>query len=112
MMAGIPLAMSDHYEKRLLVEKYDIGVLFDETNPTNIAIAVNEALADQSHYSKMRQNCLDAAKKMNWENEQEKLRNIFGELLGERSPSNHENMIDNSPIENQSATPTTQLLTS
>lgn len=112
MMAGVPLAMSDHYEKRLLVEQYDIGVLFDETNPRTIASAVNEALADQDHYSIMRQNCFDAAKKMNWEHEQEKLRTIFGELLGERSPSNHENMIENSPIESPSATPTTQLLTS
>lgn len=112
MMAGVPLAMSDHYEKRLLVEQYDIGVLFDETNPRTIASAVNEALADQSRYSKMRQNCFDAAKKMNWENEQEKLRNIFGELLGDRSPSNHENMIENSPIESQPVAPATQLLTS
>ena len=112
MMAGVPLAMSDHYEKRLLVEQYDIGVLFDETNPRTIASAVNEALANQNRYSKMRQNCFDAAKNMNWENEQEKLRNIFGELLGDRSPSIPENMIENSPIENQSATPTTQLLTS
>ena len=112
MMAGVPLVMSDHYEKRLLVEQYDIGVLFDETYPTKIAKAVNDALADKEHYLKMRQNCFNAAKKMNWENEQRKLRNIFGELLGDRAPSNHEIMIENSSIENQSETPATQLLTS
>ena len=112
MMAGVPLVMSDHYEKRLLVEQYDIGVLFDETNPRTIASTVNEVLADENRYSKMRQNCFNAAKKMNWENEQRKLRNIFGELLGDRAPSNHEIMIENSPIENQSETPATQLLTS
>lgn len=112
MMAGVPLVMSDHYEKRLLVEKYDIGVLFDETNPADIAKVVNDAIADGSRYSKMRQNCFDAAQKMNWEHEQRKLRNIFGDLLGDRAPSIPEIMIENSPSDNQTATPSTQLLTS
>lgn len=86
MMAGVPLAMSDHAEKRLLVEEYDVGVLFDETNPRDIARKVNELLADPVRYERLRRNCLAAARNLNWQHEEHSLRTVYAELIGDRAP--------------------------
>ncbi|MCA9297361.1 MAG: glycosyltransferase, partial [Phycisphaerales bacterium] len=86
MMAGVPLAMSDHAEKRQLVEDHGIGVLFDETDPVAIAASINGILADQAQYDAMSQNCLDAARTMNWEHEEHKLRTMFARLIGDQLP--------------------------
>ncbi len=85
VMAGVPVVMSDHLEKRLLVEEYGIGVLFDETDPTEIARVVNETLDDREAYAVMRRNCLEAARVLNWEHEEQTLRQIFADLLGDRA---------------------------
>ena len=82
-MAGVPVAMSDHCEKRLLVEEYGIGVLFDETDPKEIARTVNETLDDREAYAVMRRNCLEAARVLNWEHEERNLRQIFADVLGD-----------------------------
>ncbi len=85
VMAGVPVAMSDHLEKRLLVEEYGIGALFDETDPKEIARTVNETLDDREAYAALRRNCLDAARVLNWEREEHTLRQIFADLLGDRA---------------------------
>ena len=85
VMAGVPVVMSDHLEKRLLVEAYGIGVLFDETDPKEIARVVNETLDDREAYAVMRRNCLEAARVLNWEHEERNLRQIFADLLGDRA---------------------------
>lgn len=87
LMAGVPLAMSDHAEKRMIVEEHGVGVLFDETKPESIAAAVNQALADRGAYDVMRENCLNAARVLNWESEERRLRAVYAELLGERAPA-------------------------
>ena len=85
VMAGVPVAMSDHLEKRLLVEEHGIGVLFDETDPKEIARVVNETLDDREAYAVMRRNCLEAARVLNWEHEEHNFRQIFADLLGDRA---------------------------
>lgn len=86
MMAGVPLVMSDHLEKRLIVEKHGVGRLFDETDPRAIARIVNETLADEPALETMRRNCLDAALQLNWEHEEHRLRLIYADLLPGRVP--------------------------
>lgn len=73
IMAGIPLAVSDHPEKRALVERYGIGVTFDERDPRDIARAIQSLLADPVRYAHMRANCLRSAREeLNWEMESQK----------------------------------------
>jgi glycosyltransferase involved in cell wall biosynthesis len=86
LMAGVPLVMSDHAEKRLLAEEYGIGWLFDETDPREIAGAVNAALADRDAYRAAAQHCLRAARTLNWEHEEHRLRTVYAALLGDRVP--------------------------
>ncbi|NNF43093.1 MAG: glycosyltransferase, partial [Phycisphaerales bacterium] len=86
LMAGVPLAMSNHIEKRMLVERHGIGVLFDETDPRAIAQAVNDLLGDDAVRRRMRAACLEAARTLNWEREEHTLRSVFKDLLGDRVP--------------------------
>lgn len=85
LMAGVPLVMSNHAEKRYIAETYDVALLFDETDPKAIAETVNGALSDRDRYERMRRHCLDAAKELNWEHEEHTLRTVFAGILGERA---------------------------
>jgi len=85
LMAGVPLVMSDHSEKRQIAETYDVALLFDETSPRAIAEAVHEALSDSERYQRMRRNCLAAAQQLNWEHEEHTLRSVFAGILGDRA---------------------------
>lgn len=86
LMAGVPVVMSDHSEKRHIAETHGVGLLFDETDPASIAATVNDALADRARYETMRRNCLQAARALNWQQEEKTLRRVFAEVLGERAP--------------------------
>jgi len=80
VMAGVPLAMSNHIEKRILQETYGIGVLFDETNPKDIAKVIDDFVIDETQMETCANNCLAAAKELCWENEEKKLLFAFLEL--------------------------------
>ena len=81
IMAGIPAAVSDQPEKRRIVETYDVGVVFDETDPRSIAQAINDLLADRERYEQMCRNARRAAREeLNWEVEEQKLLRLYRSL--------------------------------
>ncbi len=82
LMAGVPLVTSDHPEQRMLIETYAVGAIFDETDPQDIARVVNDTLTNRGALEEMRQRCLVAAKSLNWEHEEKKLRQVFSALAG------------------------------
>ena len=84
LMAGVPLAMSDHEEMRRLVEEWGVGVLFDERDPKAIADCVLRCLADREGMVRMREKCLLAARTLNWEHEEATLLSIYRSVLGAR----------------------------
>lgn len=66
--AGIPMAVSDHPEKRRLVEKYGIGAVFDEKDPQDIARVINELVSDPVEYEAMRTRAREVGRaELNWE---------------------------------------------
>ncbi|HWB21030.1 MAG TPA: glycosyltransferase, partial [Phycisphaerales bacterium] len=81
LMAGVPVAMSDHPEKRLIIEQFGVGVLFDETQPQAVAKAVNDILRDRAEYGRMHEACLRAARELNWEREELRLHALYSRLL-------------------------------
>ncbi len=103
VMAGVPVVMSDHCEKRLLVENYGIGALFDETDPKEIARVVSMTLDDREAYAAHRRNCIEAARVLNWEHEQHALRRVFADLLGDRALAIPEIAIE--PLRTSETTP-------
>jgi glycosyltransferase involved in cell wall biosynthesis len=82
-MAGVPVAMSDHAEKRMIVENYEVGVLFDETSPESIAKAVESLVLDDAQHAQAASNCLKAAQELNWEHEEFRYRTAMKSLLGD-----------------------------
>lgn len=81
LMAGVPLAMSDHPEKRILADKRGVGVLFDETSPESIAASINATLNDSVGMRRMKANCLQAALELNWEQEVHRYLTVMSTLL-------------------------------
>ena len=65
--SGIPTIGSNVPENRLVIEKYDLGVLVDN-DPKEIADAINKM--SDADLSKYRDNCKKAAKEFNWENQE------------------------------------------
>ncbi|MCH2149769.1 MAG: hypothetical protein MK095_10080, partial [Phycisphaerales bacterium] len=80
VMAGRPLAMSNHIEKRLLVEEYGIGRLFDETDPTDIARVIDEMAMDTAGMESMAAHCIEAAKSLCWEHDEIRLLNSVNHI--------------------------------
>ena len=83
LMAGVPVAMSDHAEKRLIADTHGVGILFDETDPKAMAETIEAFVADDEALAKARANCLEAAKSLNWEHEEHRFRTAFKALLGD-----------------------------
>lgn len=77
VMAGRPLAMSNHIEKRLLAEEYGIGRLFDETDPADIARVIDEMVMDAAGMKSMSKHCLEAAKALCWEEDERRVVELF-----------------------------------
>ena len=80
--AGIPAAVSDHPEKRRIVETYGVGAVFDETDPQDIARTINGLLNDEETYQAMCQRAREATQEtLNWRAESRKLLSLYTELL-------------------------------
>jgi glycosyltransferase involved in cell wall biosynthesis len=79
-MAGIPVVASDFPEIRRVVQEFDAGVLIDPRSPAAIAEGINAVLSDPARYDTLRRNAVRAAEKYNWDNEQEKLIEVYRRL--------------------------------
>jgi glycosyltransferase involved in cell wall biosynthesis len=80
VMAGVPLAMSNHIEKRILQETHGIGVLFDETDPIDIAGVIDGFALNEPLMKETSKNCLLAAKELCWEREEERMLDSYTSL--------------------------------
>jgi len=75
--AGLPIAASDLPDIKSVVDRYQIGTTFDPSSPQDIARAIDYILADKAKYNRMRENSIVAADQYTWENESQKLLNIY-----------------------------------
>ena len=68
MMAGLAVASADLVEMRNLTRRFDLGILFDPSQPERIAEALNDLLADPDRLDACRRNAYETAKnEFNWE---------------------------------------------
>ncbi|CAG5078076.1 D-inositol-3-phosphate glycosyltransferase [Parvicella tangerina] len=79
--ANVPIAGSDFPELKRVIGKYNIGVTFDPESPESIAESLNEVLANDKLRTSYKANTKQAALDFRWENEEEKLLNIYNELI-------------------------------
>lgn len=82
IMAGIPIVASDLPEMKKIVEGYNVGVTVNPDDPLSIREGISFLLKDQAEYNKFKLNCYKTAKILNWENEEEKLVEIYSSNIG------------------------------
>ena len=79
--AGVPIAVSDQPERRRIVQKYGVGIVFDASDPQDIARKIRHVLQDPQSCQQMRQRARQAhLTELNWEKEAQKLCQVYQEL--------------------------------
>jgi len=78
--AETPYLCTNLPERKLITEKYDVGIVLDNLNPQTIADAIHSLMSDKEKYLQYKENCKKAAFELTWENEEKVLRNIYVNL--------------------------------
>lgn len=81
--AGVPVLVSDFPEMAAIVEKYNIGLTTDTTDPQKLAVLFREMIKNEEKRKTWKQNLKKAAKELCWENEEKKLLEIYSEVIGQ-----------------------------
>ncbi|MFM7729023.1 MAG: glycosyltransferase, partial [Flavobacteriales bacterium] len=79
MHAGLPVLVSDLPELRRVVEGYDIGRIVSRVDPRVIAETLTHMFND-AELAKWKSNALRAAQEVNWQREQEVVRELYESL--------------------------------
>lgn len=74
---GIPHIVADLPEMRALVEQYTTGLVLHKRTPEALAAAVRRLCETPELYARCAQNARKAAAELCWENEREKLREVY-----------------------------------
>ncbi len=81
IMAGIPQICVNYPEYKILNDEFDIAVMVDNIEVDTLTDAINTLSTDEILYNRLKQNCIVAREKLNWQNEEKKLltfwKNIF-----------------------------------
>lgn len=77
--AGVPFICTDLPEIKKIVNKYNVGTIVSTSNPEDFASEILNLLNNNEKINQLHNNCLFAARELNWENEKEYLKQIFGQ---------------------------------
>ena len=78
--AAVPQVVIGFPEYIELNNKYNIGVVVEDLSVLNVYAAIQKLLEDKDLYQQLQQNCLKAREELCWENEEQKLINIYEQL--------------------------------
>lgn len=78
--AGVPVFNMNFPEYRNLNNKYKTGILLDKLDNDKIADAINNLFKMSDLYHVMVNNCLTAAKELNWQEEKKKLTEFYNNV--------------------------------
>ncbi|MEP7165815.1 MAG: glycosyltransferase [Ferruginibacter sp.] len=79
---GIPQVTMNYPEYKMINDKFTVALLLDDMSTRNIEKAINLLLKNESLYQELHQNCLVAAKVLNWQNEEIKLLSFYKNIFG------------------------------
>jgi glycosyltransferase involved in cell wall biosynthesis len=71
--AALPQVTMNYPEYQKINNEFEVAVLIDNLDPKRIAEAINNLLTDTVLYKKLKENCLSAREKLNWQQEEKKL---------------------------------------
>jgi glycosyltransferase involved in cell wall biosynthesis len=77
IQAGIPVLVSDVPEMAAIVNHYQVGMVTHTSDPQKLALLFDEMLHDPEKRASWKTNLKAAAKELCWENEEEKLMDIY-----------------------------------
>ena len=77
IQAGVPIVASHLTEIEKIIKQYDLGLFIENHEPATIAATIREALADEERRAQWKQNLAIAARDLCWENEEQKLLEIY-----------------------------------
>ncbi len=75
--AGLPQITVNYPEYQKINSQFEIAVLLDDISPKRIAEALNNLLADDVLYKRLKENCLKARESLNWQQEEKKLIHFY-----------------------------------
>lgn len=80
IQAGVPVLVSPFPEMQKIVNKYEIGTVYDHKDPESLAQKISEIFRLKNRYNKWKENTFIAAKELCWKNEEKILIAIYTEL--------------------------------
>jgi glycosyltransferase involved in cell wall biosynthesis len=81
IMAGIPQLCVDYPEYRAIQDHWEIGLLIPDTHAETIAQGLNKLLEDRVLYHRLKENCLQARRVLNWESEEKVLLAFYNRIF-------------------------------
>jgi glycosyltransferase involved in cell wall biosynthesis len=81
IMAGLPILSAPLVAVSEIITQYGVGQIVPSLSPDEIAIAMNNMLANADALARMRKNALEAAKELCWEKESAQLLELY-EYIG------------------------------
>ncbi len=79
IQAGIPVLCSEFPEMKNVIQHYHVGLTFNPDNPIHIARKINEIFVAEDKYIGFCDASVEAAKILNWNNEQAKLLAVYNQ---------------------------------
>lgn len=79
--AGVPVLASDLVEISRIIRAYKTGDIIESHDPVHIAGKINRILGDESLLQEWKKNCKIAAAKLNWEEEEKQLKEVYEKFL-------------------------------
>lgn len=79
----VPQITMNYPEYKNINDEYEVALLIDDLEPKTISKAVNRLLSDASLYKKIMDNCIQAGKALNWQQEEKKLLAFYQNLFHE-----------------------------
>jgi len=79
--AGVPVLASGLVEIKKIIDEYAIGDCITSHDPKHIADKINGILSDENKLQLWKKNTKIASKKLNWENEEKQLVEVYSKFL-------------------------------
>lgn len=89
IQAGVPQLCVDYPLYREIQDKYEVALLLPEVSEDEVARALNKLLTDEATWNRLHKNCLQAAGELNWQQEEKKLLDFYGNIFGKTSAYHH-----------------------
>lgn len=81
MHHGVAQVCNDYPEYKDVNKEYELALLLEQTNPTDIAQALNKLMEDDTYRQRLSQNAYKASKVYCWQEEEKKLIKFYAQLF-------------------------------